>query len=491
MESSPSASTHLQMTSTPKCKAMDKLSPLHGIRDNTHIPFSITDKMSDPKKYDRLYTSCANKECDESQRTTTHKSPELPFMASKKHLASEMPLVPSSYTALPLKADRQPRSSLPYISHHIPESKDSLVSFEGEEHEQFSDQMLSISELKGKPSHAEEMEFRPLQITDVSLQLNDSSMSVTSDSRLTDHSVDLPKAEVPYVHQSKALLPTREKRIVEKSMDSSTRSTTNADNLSHVISITERQERAGSEEKGKINTLKNENCNLQKQFKNVDDGNVAKGDDFVFRIQELESYLTESDQLHMQEQRLKSKTEGVQMALKHLQNNEEFLKDENFRYREQIISLKTEKNFLELQLSRAELDGEEYVHEINTITDKCEELLNQRKLFQDERNHLSVEKQFLAKEIEHLNRENKRNAEQLALITAEKDKLVSMVNSMKTMVFTYTKEKKELQSRLKEVLVENTNLRKKISTLRTEQVKRKMDDSKEGWRNEETIDRHK
>ncbi|XP_073432231.1 coiled-coil domain-containing protein 110 isoform X2 [Dendrobates tinctorius] len=441
--------------------------------------------MSDPRKYEsRLYASCANKECEESQRTTTHKSPELPFMASKIHLASEMLLVPSTYTALPVKVDKRPRSSLSYINHHIPKSKDSLVSFEGEDVEQINDRMLFISELKGNPSPAEEMEFRPLQITDVSLQLNDSSMSATSDSRLIDHSIDLTKAEVPYLHQSKALLHTSEKTIVDNSLDNSTCSTTNADNLKPVISITESQERAGSEEKGKINTLKNENSNLQKHFKNVDGGNVAKGDDFVFRIQELESYLTESDQVHMQEQRLKSKTEGVQMALKQLQINEEFLKEENFLYREQIISLKTEISFLQLRLSRAEQDGEEYVHEMNTITDKCEELLSQRKLFQDQRNHLSVEKQFLAKEIEHLNRENKRNAEQLALITAEKDKLVNMVISMKTTVFTYAKEKQELQSRLKEVLVDNTNLRRKISTHTTEQ--QEMDDSKESWRNEET-----
>ncbi|KAM4052134.1 coiled-coil domain-containing protein 110 isoform 2-T3 [Anomaloglossus baeobatrachus] len=481
MESSQNPFTQFQMTSTPKYKAMDKLPHLHRITDNTYIPFSVTDKTSDARKNDRLYL-------DESHHTTTYnKSPEVPFMGSKKHLGSEMSFVPSSNTALSVKVDKRPKSSLPYTSYQIPESKDSLVSFKGQDDELFNGQMLHISELKGEPSHAEETESQPLQITDVSLRLKESSMSTTSDSQHIDHSVDFPKAEVSSLHQSNALLHTREGRIRKNSLDWST---TNTDHPKQVIPLTDCQ-RAASEKKEEINTLKNGNCNLQKQLKNVDSRDVAKlkDDDFVFKIQELESYLTESDQLHMQEQRLKSKTVGIQMALKQLQINEQCLKDDNFHYREQISRLKTEKNFLQLRLSRAEQDGEEYVHEINTITDKCEELLNQRKQFQDERNRISVEKQFLAKEIEDFNREKKINCEQLALITAERDKLVNMVNSMKTMVFTYAKEKQELQSRLKEILVENTNLRRKMNTHTTEQ--QKIDNSRESWSNEETSDRHK
>ncbi|XP_075716289.1 coiled-coil domain-containing protein 110 isoform X2 [Rhinoderma darwinii] len=477
MESSQNTSVQFQMTSTPIRKDKDKLSHLHQFTDRKYIPSPITYKKSDPEEIERLCISRANEECDESKCNSTYMSSELPFMASKKHLSSDISSKQFSVecSTLPIQSDKQTKCSLNHTNYNISESKYTFVSFESHDDQRLKDQTLSFGDLKEKHSDTDEIESGRLEMTDISLQLSGISMSVpvTSVSQVIDHAQDLTKVEVPSLHQSNVLL-----------------SCWSIGNTDHLIPTTSCHDYGASEEKiDKINTLKNENCYLEKQFKNVEDRDISKVKDvgYVFRIQELESCLTESDQLHMQEQRLKSKTLGVQMALKHLRINEQYLIDENLRYREQISRLKTEKNFLQLRLSKAEQDGEEYFHEIKMITDKCEELLNQRKLYQDKKNHLSVEKLFLLKEIMDLKREKNRNAEQLAFITAEKDKLVQMLNSIKTMLFTCANEIQELQSGLREALAENSDLRKRNANKTQQQ---KMNDSKESWSNEEATERN-
>ncbi|XP_066430904.1 coiled-coil domain-containing protein 110 [Eleutherodactylus coqui] len=470
-----------QMTSTPKSKDMNNLPYLRQIKNRMYISFPVADQISDPEKIDSLCISRVNEKCDERHHNTTSKSSELPLTASKKDLGSDLSSKLSSveHTALPVKVDKQPKSSPNYTSYRISE---------GYDHQLLKDQMLTLSESKGKNSDTEEVESGQLETTSISSHISDSSFLTPfrNVSQLMDHSADLTKVEVPLLHHK------REARISENSVDSPCWSTMNTDHLRPVTPSTVCHDCAVIEKKvdNEINILRHENCSLQKQFKTVDARDIAvkKDDGFVFRIQELESYLTESDQLHMQEQRLKSKTVGIQMAIKHLRINEQCLKDENLRYREQISRLKTQTNFLQLRLSKAEQDGVENVHEIKTVTDKCEELLTQRKHFQDETNHLSAEKQFLINEIEDLKREKKRNAEQLAIIDAEKDKLVKMLNSTKTTLFKYAKEKQELQSMLQEALEENSDLRR-INVHKTKQQKK--DESKEGWSNEDTTYRRK
>ncbi|XP_069833822.1 coiled-coil domain-containing protein 110 isoform X2 [Dendropsophus ebraccatus] len=422
------------MTSTPKCKDRVNLSSLSEISDRTFIPFLISDKISDPKRTEWVCISRANEECNERHHGSSYKTSE--FIASGKHLCSDISsgLLSADCSDLPMNTNKESKSSFNDTSYRTSESIDSP---EGPG-QPFKDRTLCLSELRGKPSDTEEIESGQLEMTGISLHLSDSSDSapVTNVSQLKDHST---KAEVPAGHQNNVSHHTRQARNSEYAVDSPSWSNIDTDH--------------------KINTLRDENS----RCKYVDDTHTAmiKDDGYIFRIQELESYLTESDQRYMQDQRLKSKNASVQMAIKLLHLNEQLLKDENFRYREQISKLKTEKNFLQLRLSKAEQDGEEYIQEIRTITDKCEELLIQRKHLQDERNHLSVEKQFLMKEMEDLRREKKRNSEELALLNVEKDKLVKMVISRKTMLFTYAKEKQELQFKLKKALSENSDLRRK------------------------------
>ncbi|XP_056415698.1 uncharacterized protein LOC130357177 isoform X3 [Hyla sarda] len=435
---------------------------LSQITDRRYIPFPITDEIRDPERIERLCISPANKEYDGKHHNSSCKSSE--FMTSGKHNYSDISsgYFSVEYPSSPINIDKEPKSGLHDTSYRNPELKDSPGSCK-------SDQTMSLNELKGKHSDLEEIESGLLEMTSDS----NGSAPVTNVSQLKDYSVHLSKAQIPAMHEGGVSVHTREARTSYNSADSPPSSISRNTNVPRHVTST--PDFAANNEKvvHEINTLRNENFNLQKEFKKADISDTAMiGDDsYVFRIQELESYLTEPDQLYMQEQRLKNRTAGVQMAIKLLRLNEQCLKDVNFCYREQISRLKTEKNFLQLRLSKAEQDEEEYVQEIRTITDKCEELLNQRKHYHDERNHLFVEKHFLVKEIEDLKREKKRNADLLALVTAENDKLVKMLNSRRTMLFTYAKEKQELLSRLKEALVENSDLKRKINASKTKQVK--------------------
>ncbi|XP_071987668.1 coiled-coil domain-containing protein 110 isoform X2 [Engystomops pustulosus] len=455
MDSTHSTSLPFQMTSTPKSKDVGRFSHLRQFTDRSFIPFPNTDQISDSEKNDK-------EKCDKRRDNSTNKSSEVSSMAHKKYRSSDDEFSSVKKPSLTIKDDdEQPKSSKNSSTYHISQPKDSFVSFEIHDDQVFQDQTLSLSELMGNKSETEAVESGQLEISDISWRLSEGTLvdPVTNVSQLIAYDVHLTK-EVPSLHESSVLLHTREARISDNSVDRSFSSYRNTSHLKHVISSNSCQEHTASEEKG---------LHLQKLDQR--DISAIKGDGYVFRIQELESYLTESDQLYMQEKRLKSKAAGVHLALKHLRVHEQCLKDENLRCREQISRLKSEKNFLKLSLSKAEQDGEDSIHEISTITDKCEELLKQRKQLQDERSRLSVEKLFLLKDMEDLKREQKRSAEQLALITAEKEKLVKLLNSTKKLLFTHAKEKEELLSRYKEVLEENADLRRKINVKKIQEVK--------------------
>ncbi|CAN2391426.1 hypothetical protein PRIEUP_LOCUS1465, partial [Pristimantis euphronides] len=370
---------------------MNNLPNLCQIKDRMHIPLPATDKINDPEKTDRLCISHANEEKDERNPNSTYELSEGSFTASEKHLGSDISskLSSADYSALPIKVDNQPKSILKRTNHRISESEDSFILFKGRT--LFKDQTMNLSELKAKHSDTEEIESGQLENSNSSSYLSEGSISTpfTNVSQPLDHSVDLSR---------------------------------------------------------------NVNCKLHKQFNSLDDTDfLIKDGDFAFRIQKLESYLTEPDQLHMQVQRLKSRTVGIQMAIKHLRFNEQCLKDENLRHREHINRLKIERDFFQLRLSKAEEDREDYVQEMKTLTDLYEQLLNQKKCIQYEKHRLSVQNQFLIEEIGYLKREKQRNAQLQAMIDANKDELVKITN---VKLFRCTKEKEELQTRLRDALIE-------------------------------------
>ncbi|CAN2388662.1 hypothetical protein PRIEUP_LOCUS16608, partial [Pristimantis euphronides] len=426
---------------------MNNLPNLCQIKDRMHIPLPATDKINDPEKTDRLCISHANEEKDERNPNSTYELSEGSFTASEKHLGSDISFKLSSadYSALPIKVDNQPKSILKRTHHRISESEDSFILFKGRT--LLKDQTMNLSELKAKHSDTEEIESGQLENSNSSSYLSEGSISTpfTNVSQPLDHSVDLSR-------NTMNLSELKAKHSDTEEIESGQLENSNSSSYLSEGSISTPFTNVSQPLDHSVDLSRNVNCKLHKQFNSLDDTDfLIKDGDFAFRIQKLESYLTEPDQLHMQVQRLKSRTVGIQMAIKHLRFNEQCLKDENLRHREHINRLKIERDFFQLRLSKAEEDREDYVQEMKTLTDLCEQLLNQKKCIQYEKHRLSVQNQFLIEEIGYLKREKQRNAQLQAMIDANKDELVKITNAK---LFRCTKEKEELQTRLRDALIE-------------------------------------
>ncbi|XP_063776826.1 uncharacterized protein LOC134923475 isoform X3 [Pseudophryne corroboree] len=431
--------------------------------DRSYRPLTITEKS------EKLCNCSANAERAEKYHNSPSESKSLYTINSVEPYSKEFP-------------DLAIRANV-FTSYHNSRPKSPFVSFESDDEleDLLKHQKLSPGQLNRKDSITEERQFELLRITDISSPLNENSLLGVSanTSHLMCHAKD-PLTEptnnihgnnqgiTPSQHQSKTSLIKPQTEISRLSLNDTCWDTRNTEQC-------ENDDCMGKEATlEQVVHFKHELEKLENQMKILEDGDIATINTIiserVLKIQELRNSLIKSDKSEVRDQRLRNENFGFQRMLEQLHRNTQFLLDENFYYRREISELRTAKAFLQLKLSSAEQDGEDYVQEIKFVADKCEELLNQRKHILDERNFLSIEKQFLMKEIEVLKKEMNKKLEELASVTIEKENLIKVLSSTKARLVSCTKEKQELQSKLTKALIETCLLRRKLDGYEIQQI---------------------
>lgn len=163
-------------------------------------------------------------------------------------------------------------------------------------------------------------------------------------------------------------------------------------------------------------------------------------------------------------------SKAFQKVLREPHTDSEFLSSEHLQYREQINTLRTEKNSLHVQLAIAEQNAEVYNQQAKALTDRYEELFKQNKQILDERNNLMLKKQLLAKEMELLKEEKNMFLKDLAAANTEKEELIKKLESSEKTALSYAREKEQIHHLWNETLTENYNLRRETDESRTQNL---------------------
>ncbi|XP_075466274.1 coiled-coil domain-containing protein 110 isoform X2 [Ascaphus truei] len=191
------------------------------------------------------------------------------------------------------------------------------------------------------------------------------------------------------------------------------------------------------------------------------------------KAQHLENSLCKSDQMQTQVQLSQNENMSLKRTLKQLSINTQCLREENLRYKGQINKLIEDKNIIQARLIKAEQNGEECIREIRKLINTCEDLLNQRKSIQDEKSQLSIEKQYIMREVSELKMEKQQMQKEMAAIARDKDELAKLLKATQKGSLLETKERQQLESKLRAVSEETKLLKRQIEQNQIQQLKQR------------------